>query len=61
MPSEIYITIRTENAAFDPDPEPEIARILRELAIAIENDGLRDRYILRDINGNRVGVADVKP
>ena len=50
----IQIEIRTENAAFDGQPELEIARILRLLADKIESTGLED-YSLRDINGNTVG------
>lgn len=39
----------------------EAARILTELAERIRTQDVRDKdtHILRDINGNRVGVADV--
>ena len=52
------IEIQTDNAAFDPDPGPELARILRELAARLD-DGvdLAEPIRLRDINGNTVGSA----
>jgi hypothetical protein len=48
-----------ENAAFDPTPEREAARILRELADRVEVSGCGDmsEYVVRDVNGNRVGIA----
>ncbi len=49
------ITITTENAAFEPT-HVEVARILHKLATDVENMGLCE-YVLRDINGNRVGNA----
>ena len=51
------VTIETENAAFEGDDKcDEVARILRRLAQNVENMGLCE-YVLRDINGNRVGNA----
>lgn len=44
-----------DNDAFQPDPRPEIARILRELADKIENGMEEGRFFLRDLNGNKVG------
>lgn len=43
------------NAAFERNPRPEIARILRETADKLEQG--RDVLALRDINGNTVGDA----
>ena len=49
--------ITIENAAFEDDlAHIEVARILKRLANDIENMGLCE-YVLRDINGNRVGNA----
>lgn len=47
------LTITTENAAFEPDPIEEVARILK-----VARDRLIDGQfdcILHDANGNRVG------
>lgn len=54
----ITITIKTDNAAFEGnDKAPEVARILRNLADAIErNDRVAD-YTLRDDFGNRCGTV----
>lgn len=48
------LTIDTDNAAFDPDPAPEVARILRQTADRVEA-GVTSGAA-RDINGNRVGT-----
>ena len=50
------LEIKTANAAFDPDPCGEIARLLRDAADRIERGflgGTLDPLI--DVNGNRVG------
>jgi len=54
---KITITIETENAAFDPDPEVEVARILKDLATKLDRSELPDE--LRDYNGNKVGTVEV--
>ena len=46
--------IRTDNAAFDEDPNAETARILRKIADKIENG--EEPVSILDINGNRVGT-----
>lgn len=54
------IEIRTDNDAFYPEPDPELARILRRLADRIETaspDELTDSIRLMDYNGNSVGTA----
>lgn len=43
----------TDNAAFAPEPQPEICSILREVAELIEGGCLSN--FVRDTNGNRVG------
>lgn len=49
------LTIETDNAAFqDGEPAFEVARILREVADAMEN-GTNEGPV-RDVNGNRVGT-----
>ena len=54
----LTITITMDNAAFDPEPGPEVARILRKLADQLE-DNVEKVSALRDINGNKVGEVEV--
>mgnify|MGYP003655229541 CR=1 FL=1 len=60
-------TIETSNAAFEPDPNQETARILRKLAAMLAGGGIRgaslenvDGHKLRDFNGNTVGQVEVE-
>lgn len=48
------LTIDIDNAAFDPDPTAELARILRQTAARVEAGATNGAA--RDINGNRVGT-----
>ena len=54
----LKLTIRTDNAAFDGNCREECARILREVAQALERG--TTGAPLFDINGNRVGRFDLK-
>ena len=64
MTSVFTLTIETDNAAFEDDNlAPEIARILRKLAVTVEreltpdsDDGFSVR--LQDVNGNKVGECN---
>ena len=56
---EITITISTGNAAFSPEPEEEVARILREFAAKLDTMRLGG-FNLRDQNGNVVGRVTVE-
>jgi hypothetical protein len=47
------LKIKTANAAFDPYPEMEVARILREVANRLENG--TDAGTISEMNGNRCG------
>jgi hypothetical protein len=52
------IKINMDNAAFEGDPGAELGRILDELANRLFGPDLEpaaEEYILRDVNGNRVG------
>lgn len=53
------ITIELDNAAFDPDPAPELVARLQDLAFDIEgayiNVKTGHRYAIEDSNGNTVG------
>lgn len=50
------ITVNMDNAAFDPDWAPELARILRVAADRVESHrSCADLAGLLDVNGNKVG------
>jgi hypothetical protein len=62
---KLMIEIRMENAAFEDEPATEAARILRQLARDIAEDGAGafdpgPGAKLRDSNGNTVGWARVE-
>ena len=48
------LQFETDNAAFIDYPATEAARILREVAQAIEGGALD--LSIRDVNGNKIGV-----
>jgi hypothetical protein len=58
------LRIATDGAAFDDDPGPELARILRAQAALIEG-GMTESTHVRDINGHTVGswaiTGDTEP
>lgn len=58
----LEIKIGAIGQAFDDSPEMEMARILRELADKLEAGALPygDESRIRDINGNTVGVIDIR-
>ena len=58
----LTITLTTDNAAFDPSPHAEVARILLRLAQEIAEDAgtHANPYSLRDYNGNLVGTAELE-
>jgi hypothetical protein len=50
------VVIECENEAFEDDPGPEIARILRWIATALEDGGpLEEWETIHDLNDNPVG------
>lgn len=51
---KLTLSINGDGAAFDDAPASEIARILRETATRIQEDGDSEGF-LRDANGNAVG------
>jgi hypothetical protein len=55
--AEIYIQINTDNAAFGPRYDFEVARILVELSKKVKGINMhKPQYFpLIDINGNKVG------
>jgi hypothetical protein len=62
---EFSMNIECDNAAFGDsgvEQAAEIARILRDLAARLEASGAGpfSGWILRDVNGNRVGTAQVR-
>ena len=58
---ELRLTLRMDNAVFEGEPGPEVARILVELADRIGAGALVSGAVfhLFDANGNRVGSARV--
>ncbi|WKV22110.1 hypothetical protein Phage2-1_00110 [Achromobacter phage 2-1] len=52
---KLELEIEGGNAAFEDEPQREVARILRDLAERIELTGLPSYVPLFDVNGNRVG------
>lgn len=59
---KLTVTIQMDNAAFEPEPGEEAARVLREYADRIEGSArfLTEAFSLYDANGNHVGTAKVK-
>ena len=63
----VKIEIETSNAAFETEPELEVARILRNLAWNLEGFGWPEEgedpmvMTLRDTNGNKVGTCTCTP
>jgi|GEM_PF-3536439 len=53
--SHFRLSVSCGDAAFDPNAEPELARILRQLADHIAIHGLIGVQGVRDVNGNFVG------
>lgn len=53
----VTITINTENAAFNPYPAHEVARLLREIEKRLRKDG-PDDFPIYDTNGNKVGRVE---
>ncbi|WP_306017582.1 hypothetical protein [Oceanicaulis sp. MMSF_3324] len=63
----ITIHFKTGNAAFEDNPQAEIARVLRALADTIEADSGPDEsgefyagWKVRDLNGNAIGEAEIQ-
>jgi len=55
--ARMAINIEMDNAAFDADPQAELARILHDLADRMA-DGINDVTRIFDANGNRIGQAE---
>lgn len=51
------VRIGLDDAAFEGDPRPEVARILRDLAERVERGNGAGH--LRDVNGNTVGACGI--
>jgi hypothetical protein len=63
MDAILTIVIKTENDAFAGNPSHECARILRQLADKMEESGLFQVGLYRqllDINGNVVGLMEIE-
>ena len=53
------LEIDTSNSALEENRNEEIASILRTIAQFVEN-GKTDFPVIRDVNGNNVGKAELK-
>lgn len=52
------LTITTDDDAIATDGGVELARILRSVAVDVENNCAGSTALVRDVNGNRVGRWD---
>lgn len=57
---KLVITIELDNAAFEDNVRGEVKRILSRIVLALPNTPELWEMSLRDINGNRVGNADIE-
>lgn len=60
---QVTININCDNAAFEDNAEGEVVRILSTISENILSYGIQDApytYAIKDINGNRCGVMEVK-
>lgn len=58
----LKIVVNCDNAAFTPEPWPEVARILRDAADHADHGRSQiATFTIRDINGNRCGSVTVTP
>ena len=57
----LTITIDTANAAFDPDPAPELVRILATITGRVADGCRYEDQPIYDVNGNRVGTVNYEP
>jgi hypothetical protein len=61
MPQRFNLYINTDNDSFQPDPAPELARLLRYIAGRIESGEFFGHYLtIFDANGNDVGRFALK-
>lgn len=61
MTKQFIVQMTCDNDAFQPDPNAEIARILRVMADRIESGDRYDTFRnIHDSNGNVVGVFALK-
>lgn len=56
-----HLTIRADNAAFEPEPHDELARILRHVAYQLEHESYDQFRTIFDVNGNDVGRFALRP
>jgi hypothetical protein len=56
---KIIIEINMDNAAFEENPEVELARILAHMSERYKENNVYAFSRIRDINGNTVGSATV--
>lgn len=55
MASQVRVHFYTDSDAFHPEPEPEIARILRAMADRVEEGRDMSVHVIRDADGELIG------
>jgi hypothetical protein len=59
----LKITMKLDNAAFEPDQGPEVARILRKLAFDVDGCATIKHAgkgrVIRALNGDKVGLVEI--
>ena len=53
----LQVTIKTDNAAFDDDPVPELERILDTLKLKLRGGETKGKLL--DLYGNSVGIFNL--
>lgn len=57
---KFMLAIDLDGDVFDPDPCPELARLLREIARHMDANGKpQGQIVLRDSNGKYVGTCEL--
>ena len=65
---QITITIDLDNAAFDPNPGDELARVFKHMAAVVKGISEFESYVgrgselcnVRDANGNTIGNVTIE-
>lgn len=57
---EAVILVNMDNAAFEFEPQVELAGILLNVAVKLEQTPYVREWSLRDTNGNTVGTMEIR-
>jgi hypothetical protein len=56
MSDLFQLEIALRGDAFTPEPGPELARLLREVAEKLDSEAVVSAGLVQDLNGNRCGT-----